>query len=640
MDEKSTEKIRRGRGKQWTTAKSGIATRAGRSTLDSAIRARSVKDVRVNEHIGHVGRSSVSSNERWERAQEHGSVDAMSQSNTGAGYDEFTPVPLTAEALAQLASQDHGLGNVARMMDNGVWNTDGVQDDIRRESIDRDVDRYHRTLDMGERVPRNSRRSEDDEPRISCNSNLSGFDAVGGSFIAHLAPRYGSSSFTSRATSLAMNAIAAELDCTEVRAVSTRGSVAHETAGVQAFHSDVISALFVGHLDNKLDLARKCDVPTGISCAELVFHLYNDCGAAFLDQLQGFFAFCIVDAGSATVFAAVDRHASIPLYKARSKGGGVFIAHPGGSGSSAIKLSTLGEMSKIPAGSYVHGNRHINPHKYARDKFAERALMEMDTLDETASVLSAGPSPFDIMDQNKTGQPAGFSSLFSSGSLFSQSMDDLPSMEGGYPERRETTSPPKVKDKHKRRHSVEDLAKFSDGIGTWNARWNMGEDDDDMDVVQVDGHGSESRMGESFHRARKNGSAVSNVSGLDTAPGTPSKADVGTFGKPPAVPDERRRHVAHVEKKSSPARTRVRKSSWSNGSEEEARGKENMRRVHSDGELNSLSGRSNPKAIPSRAKDDASVISMCRSMSTGHMSSSDALSETECYVSLSLGAGA
>ena len=31
-------------------------------------------------------------------------------------YDEFTPVPLTAEALAQLASQDHGYENVARMM--------------------------------------------------------------------------------------------------------------------------------------------------------------------------------------------------------------------------------------------------------------------------------------------------------------------------------------------------------------------------------------------------------------------------------------------------------------------------------------------------------------------------------------------
>ena len=175
-------------------------------------------------------------------------------------------------------------------------------------------------------------------------------------------------------------------------------------------------------------------------------------------------------------------------------------------------------MSKIPAGSYVHGNRHINPHKYARDKFAERALMEMDTLDETASVLSAGPSPFDILDHNNMRQPTGFSSLLSSGTLFSQSMDDLPSMEGGYPERRETTSPPKVKDVQKRRHSVEDLTKFSDGIGTWNARWNMDEEDDDMDVVQVDGHGSESRMGDSFHQARKNGSMASNISGWTPRP--------------------------------------------------------------------------------------------------------------------------
>ena len=561
-------------------------------------------------------------------------------------YDEFTPVPLTAEALAQLASQDHGYENVARMMDSGIWNTDGVRDDIRRESIDHAADRYHRTVDMGERQPRNSRRSFEEnarEPRFSCNSNLSGFDAVGGSFIAHLAPRYGSSSFTSRATNLAMNAIAAELDCTEVRAVSTRGSVAHESCGVQAFHAETISALFVGDLDNKADLARRCDVPTGISCAELVFHLYNDCGAAFLDQLRGFFAFVIVDAVSASVFAAVDRHASIPLYKARSKGGGVFIAHPGGSGSAAIKLSTLGEMSKIPSGSYVHGNRHINPHKYARDKFAERALMEMD---ETASVLSAGPSPFaDLMDHgNVIRQPAaGFGSLFGqAGSLFSQSMDDLPSMDGGYPERSENTSPPapsRLK-RERRRHSVEDLAKFGTVTGTWTARWDEDADGDDG-VVQVDGHGSESRMGESFHRARRG----SQTSLMTSEPGTPSKADTNdVFARtaPPVVPIED--DSTHAQKNPSPGRIRARKSTSSNGSEEDARGKENMRRVRSDGELNGmLKGMlSNPTAIPTwMSKDDASIIgSMCRSMSTGHMSSSDGLSDTECYVTLaSIGAG-
>ena len=59
---------------------------------------------------------------------------------------------------------------------------------------------------------------------------------------------------------------------------------------------------------------------------------------------------------------------------------------------------------------------------------------------------------------------------------------------------------------------MEDLTKFSDGIGTWNARWNMDEDDD-MDVVQVDGHGS-SGIRQSFH----NQTVPRQLFGLDTAP--------------------------------------------------------------------------------------------------------------------------
>ena len=70
------------------------------------------------------------------------------------------------------------------MMDNGIWNTDNVQDDIGQESIDRDVDRYHRTLDMGERVPRNSHRSEDDDPVFRA-TRTSPASAVGG---LHRAP--------------------------------------------------------------------------------------------------------------------------------------------------------------------------------------------------------------------------------------------------------------------------------------------------------------------------------------------------------------------------------------------------------------------------------------------------------------------
>ena len=149
-------------------------------------------------------------------------------------------------------------------------------------------------------------------------------------------------------------------------------------------------------------------------------------------------------------------------------------------------------------------------------------------------------------------------------------------------------------------------------------------------------------MGESFHRARRG----SQTSLMTSEPGTPSKADTNdVFARtaPPVVPIEE--DSTHAQKKSSsPGRIRARKSTSSNGSEEDARGKENMRRVRSDGELNGmLKGMlSNPTAIPTwMSKDDASIIgSMCRSMSTGHMSSSDGLSDTECYVTLaSIGAG-
>ena len=53
--------------------------------------------------------------------------------------------------------------------------------------------------------------------------------------------------------------------------------------------------------------------------------------------------------------------------------------------------------------------------------------MEMDTWTRPPA-WSADP-PFDILDHNNM-KPTGFSSLLSSGTLFSQSMDDLPSMEG------------------------------------------------------------------------------------------------------------------------------------------------------------------------------------------------------------------
>ena len=59
--------------------------------------------MRVNEHIGHVVRSSVRATRGGRR--EHGSVDAISQSNTEAATMS-SPVPLPR--MAQQASEDHG----------------------------------------------------------------------------------------------------------------------------------------------------------------------------------------------------------------------------------------------------------------------------------------------------------------------------------------------------------------------------------------------------------------------------------------------------------------------------------------------------------------------------------------------------
>jgi len=45
---------------------------------------------------------------------------------------------------------------------------------------------------------------------------------------------------------------------------------------------------------------------------------------------------------------------SIPLYKGRSKSGGVFIAHTASSAHARV-VRGLAEMTKIPEGSFVHG---------------------------------------------------------------------------------------------------------------------------------------------------------------------------------------------------------------------------------------------------------------------------------------------
>jgi hypothetical protein len=214
-------------------------------------------------------------------------------------------------------------GGVARILDHGMWNTgvamDSYGDDRVFKSLGNDADDESMITGTDKKQAGSGSGEEGSGDDDDADD---GYDQIGGSFIAYIAAKYGPPS-ASRAAQLAMRTIATELDCTRVHAVDTRGFVAHESSGVQS-HSvpDACTAMFVGSLENRAELAETCDLPATCTCAELVYKLYTDCGTSFVNQLDGFFAFVLVDAETSTVFAAVDRHGSIPLYKGRSKGGG------------------------------------------------------------------------------------------------------------------------------------------------------------------------------------------------------------------------------------------------------------------------------------------------------------------------------
>lgn len=308
--------------------------------------------------------------------------------------------------LSESALDAHIPAGAYGMLGHGQWNNTeeqrrhaafhGLDDDaldlVFRSSASDGREQKEKTGSGMEMSDTNENNSSRGGEVASSSDGSSGYDAVGGSFVAFVASRHGP---PARAAQLDVRAVAAELDCSIAHTVGTRGFIAHESSGVQfhAVRDDSVSVAFIGHLENRAALAESCDLHGSATCAELVHRLYGDCGTSFVNQLDGFFAFVLVDAESSAVFAAVDRHGSIPLYKGRSKDGGVFIAHAARS-SGSRSLRSLGEMHLIPAGSYVHGHRHLNPHKYARSADAERMLREMDrdnwrACDQSATATTA-----------------------------------------------------------------------------------------------------------------------------------------------------------------------------------------------------------------------------------------------------------
>jgi hypothetical protein len=210
--------------------------------------------------------------------------------------------PLTADRLARAALAGSGgttaqgdftRDGVARMMADGAWNASVCGEHARTPS----PPAVAAAADAG---------GGSGNPEGIGGDASTLFDAVPGSFIAHLCPRFGNGSTGAQA---AFRGIASDMDCEEMHVLSTRGVVAHESSGVQSYHvPGSVHVMFVGDLSNRGTLADSYDLAPDVSCAELVYTLYSDAGTSFVNNLAGFFAFCLVDAETSAVFAAVDRH--------------------------------------------------------------------------------------------------------------------------------------------------------------------------------------------------------------------------------------------------------------------------------------------------------------------------------------------
>ena len=174
-----------------------------------------------------------------------GRVSRVVSGETVTHAMERTPssVALTAEALRLLDDpRDETRETKMSMLEHDMWNP------FRTDQMDA----------LDDARDRMSVHEEDDAAGGKRQSRVSGnsaFDAVGGSFVAYLAPRFGPSS-SSRPAKLLMRTLAQELDCAASRDVGSRGSVALESSGVQLHDRDDVAVLFVGELENKAELAE------------------------------------------------------------------------------------------------------------------------------------------------------------------------------------------------------------------------------------------------------------------------------------------------------------------------------------------------------------------------------------------------
>ena len=292
-------------------------------------------------------------------------------------------VPLTAASLAMLESPEYGedpsimLLRRVQSSPHEMGDPNAPDDGDRRRSMELDEPL------AGPRGP---------SPASAACASLD----TTGSFVAYLAPRGASAADSTRFA----DAFAEKLGDGASRGVGARGAVAHEQNGVATFvnarRNRVV--VFCGALKNRAALVADAfendasndarslkHASKHVTAPELIDRLYDTCGPNFVDQLEGFFAFAVVDgegANGGSVFAAVDRRGTLPLLKGRCASGGVVVAHVGiGADRDDVQKmldrAMVGGTSSVPAGTYVVGNRHSHLHHYCRSAEAERALRLM-----------------------------------------------------------------------------------------------------------------------------------------------------------------------------------------------------------------------------------------------------------------------
>lgn len=292
-------------------------------------------------------------------------------------------VPLTAASLAMLESPEYGEDPSIMLLRRVLSSPHEMGDPNAPDDGDR-----RRSMELDEPLagPRGP------SPASAACASLD----TTGSFVAYLAPRGASAADSTRFA----DAFAEKLGDGASRGVGARGAVAHERDGVATFvnarRNRVV--LFCGALKNRAALVADAfendasndarspkHASKHVTAPELIDRLYDTCGPNFVDQLEGFFAFAVVDgegANGGSVFAAVDRRGTLPLLKGRCASGGVVVAHVGiGADRDDVQKmldrAMVGGTSSVPAGTYVVGNRHSHLHHYCRSAEAERALRLM-----------------------------------------------------------------------------------------------------------------------------------------------------------------------------------------------------------------------------------------------------------------------